>query len=234
MGLNDFAITKERALPIFILADVSGSMRGIKIQSVNKAIQDMVATLRNVDDIRGVFKLSVITFGGNDEVIVQQLPTDIKDLEITELSASGRTPMGAAISKLKELIEDKEIVKSKDFQPTIVLLSDGCPTDYDGKEYDSLENYLNWKPIKLFHEAPRCAKCMRVAMSVDEATDLNMLRAFLNNETEPMQATNANDIAKMFKWVTMSTISRMSSTDPDNVQSFLKFNSDLEDDDILV
>lgn len=142
--------------------------------------------------------------------------------------------MGAAISKLKELIEDKEIVKSKDFQPTIVLLSDGCPTDYDGKEYDSLENYLNWEPIKLFHEAPRCAKCMRVAMSVDEATDLNMLRAFLNNETEPMQATNANDIAKMFKWVTMSTISRMSSTDPDNVQSFLKFDSDSEDDDILV
>ena len=206
----------------------------MKIQAVNKAIQDMVATLRNVDDIRGVFKLSVITFGGNDEVIVQQLPTDIKDLEITELSASGRTPMGAAISKLKELIEDKEIVKSKDFQPTIVLLSDGCPTDYDGKEYDSLENYLNWEPIKLFHEAPRCAKCMRVAMSVDEATDLNMLRAFLNNETEPMQATNANDIAKMFKWVTMSTISRMSSTDPDNVQSFLKFDSDSEDDDILV
>ena len=83
MGLNDFAITKERALPIFILADVSGSMRGMKIQAVNKAIQDMVATLRNVDDIRGVFKLCIITFGGNDEVIVQQLPTDIKDVEIT-------------------------------------------------------------------------------------------------------------------------------------------------------
>jgi len=234
MGLNDFAITKERALPIFILADVSGSMRGMKIQAVNKAIQDMVATLRNVDDIRGVFKLCIITFGGNDEVIVQQLPTDIKNVEITELAAAGRTPMGAAITKLKEIIEDKEIVKSKDFQPTIVLLSDGCPTDYEGKEYDSLENYLNWEPIKLFHEAPRCAKCMRIAMSVDEATDLNMLRAFLNNETEPMQATNANDIAKMFKWVTMSTISRMSSTDPDNVQSFLKFDSDAEDDDILV
>ena len=142
---------------------------------------------------------------------------------------------GAIISStFDKIIEDKEIVKSKDFQPTIVLLSDGCPTDYEGKEYDSLENYLNWEPIKLFHEAPRCAKCMRIAMSVDEATDLNMLRAFLNNETEPMQATNANDIAKMFKWVTMSTINRMSSTDPDNVQSFLKFDSDAEDDDILV
>lgn len=30
MGLNNFTITKERALPIFILADTSGSMSGEK------------------------------------------------------------------------------------------------------------------------------------------------------------------------------------------------------------
>ena len=232
MGLNDFIITKERALPIFILADVSGSMRGMKIQAVNKALQDMVATLRNVDDIRGVFKLSIITFGGDNEVIVQNLPTDIKDIQLSELSAAGRTPMGAAITKLQEIIEDKEIVKSKDFQPTVVLISDGCPTDYEGKEYDTFENYMEWTPIKEFHAAPRCSKCMRIAMSVDDATDLNMLRAFLNNGTEPMKATNASDIATVFKWITMSTVSRMSSTNPDNVQSFLRF--DTSDDDILV
>ena len=63
MGLNNFTITKERALPIFILADTSGSMSGEKIQAVNKAISDMITTLRNVDDIRGVFKVSIVTFG---------------------------------------------------------------------------------------------------------------------------------------------------------------------------
>ena len=42
MGLNDFSITKERALPIFILADTSGSMEGEKIQAVNRAIQEMI------------------------------------------------------------------------------------------------------------------------------------------------------------------------------------------------
>ena len=232
MGLNDFVITKERALPIFILADVSGSMRGAKIQAVNKAIQDMVATLRNVDDIRGVFKLSIITFGGENEVVVQQPPTDIKDIQVTELSAKGKTPLGAAIRKLTKIIEDKELVKSRDFQPTIVLLSDGSPTDYDGKN-QNLEDYLNWLPMKEFHEAPRCSKCMRIAMSVDSSTDLNMLRAFLDNGSEPMQATDANDIAKLFKWVTMSTISRMSSAAPDNVKSFLKIEVP-EDDDIVV
>ena len=65
---------------------------------------------------------------------------------------------------------------------------------------------------------------MRVAMSVGAETDLTMLRAFLNNGTEPMMATDADDIAKLFKWVTMSTISRMSSVNPDDVKSFLKFD----------
>ena len=74
---------------------------------------------------------------------------------------------------------------------------------------------------------------MRIAMSVDAGTDLNMLRAFLNNGTEPMQAIDANDIAKLFKWVTMSTISRMSSTNPDDIKSFLKFDANI-DDDILI
>ena len=87
--------------------------------------------------------------------------------------------------------------------------------------------------MKEFHEAPRCSKCMRIAMSVDSSTDLNMLRAFLDNGSEPMQATDANDIAKLFKWVTMSTISRMSSAAPDNVKSFLKIEVP-EDDDIVV
>lgn len=123
MGLNDFIITKERALPIFILADTSGSMKGEKIQAVNKAIRDMIATLRNVNDIRGVFKISIITFGG-DKVIVQQYPTDVRDIEFCELTAAGKTPMGEAIRVATELIEDKSIVKSSDYLPTVVLLRD--------------------------------------------------------------------------------------------------------------
>ena len=71
MGLNDFTITKERALPIFILADTSGSMKGEKIQVVNLAVRDMIATLRNVNDIRGVFKISIITFGGDKDIVQQ-------------------------------------------------------------------------------------------------------------------------------------------------------------------
>ena len=153
-------------------------------------------------------------------------------VQFSELTAVGRTPMGEAITKVTKLIEDREIVKSSDYLPTVVLLSDGYPTDYSGIKDASLEQYLEWGPIKLMHEGERSKKCMRVAMSVGAETDLTMLRAFLNNGTEPMMATDADDIAKLFKWVTMSTISRMSSVNPDDVKSFLKFDDD-EDEDVI-
>lgn len=233
MGLNDFTITKERALPIFILADTSGSMKGEKIQAVNKAIRDMISTLRNVNDIRGVFKVSIITFGG-DKVIVQQYPTDVRDLEFKELIATGKTPMGEAIRVVAELIEDKTIVKPSDYLPTVVLLSDGYPTDFPNAKKATLKDYLEWEPIKTMHEGVRSKKCMRVAMNVDGGTDKTMLMAFLNNDTEPMMATDADDIAKLFKWITMSTISRITSVNPDDIKSFLKFEEDDEDDDVIV
>lgn len=232
MGLNDFTITKERALPVFILADTSGSMNGEKIQAVNKAIHEMVETLRNVDDIRGIFKVCIITFGGN-EVTVKQSLEDVRKIELEELEASGKTPMGSAITKVTELIEDRSVVNSRDYLPTVVLLSDGYPTDYSGDRNATMEQYLEWEPIKKMHEGERSKKCMRVAMSVDEGTDKAMLRAFLDNGTEPMMAVDANDIAKLFKWVTMSTISRMSSVNPDDVKSFLKFDDDNFDDDVI-
>ncbi len=232
MGLNDFTITKERALPIFILADTSGSMAGEKIQAVNRAIRDMIDTLKNVDDIRGVFKVSIITFGGED-VIIQQYPTDVSIIDLNELVAEGRTPMGKAISVVTDLIEDREVVNSRDYLPTVVLLSDGYPTDYPGKLNSNIEEYLEWEPIQKMHQGERSKKCMRVAMSVDKDTDITMLKAFLNNGTEPMLATDANDIAKVFKWVTMSTISRMTSVNPDDIKSFLKFDDDDSDEEVI-
>ena len=83
------------------------------------------------------------------------------------------------------------------------------------------------------HEGKRSSKCLRVAINVEGGTDLNMLRAFLNNGTEPMMASDADGIAKLFKWITMSTISRMSSVNPNDIKSFLKFEDD-DDDEVIV
>lgn len=232
MGLNDFSITKERALPIFILADISGSMEGEKIQALNRAIQEMIVTLRNVDEVRGLFKVSIITFGGN-KVVVQQPLTNVNAIEFEEMKAGGMTPMGEAISTVSDMIEDRSIYREKDCYPTVVLISDGYPTDYPERGQATMEKYLEWEPIRKLHEGKRSQKCMRIAVSVDAATDLNMLSAFLDNGNKPIPANDAADIVKVFNWITMSSICRMASSNPNDIQSFLKWE-DWNDDEIIL
>ncbi len=59
MGLNSYVAREPRALPIFILGDAYGRMRGEKINETNLAPREMVSSLYSVDDIRGRFDESI-------------------------------------------------------------------------------------------------------------------------------------------------------------------------------
>jgi uncharacterized protein YegL len=205
MDLNKFVSTELRALPIFILADTSGSMDGPKINELNLALREMLNSLKHVEGVRGKFQLAVIGFGGNVKVI-QQL-ANIEEVSLSEMSASGNTPMGEAFDVLCKMIEDKEVISSRAYAPTIVLISDGKP-DFTG-------DYLSWSQLKKLHTGPRSAKCQRLAMGIGDDADIGMLKAFVNNPEIPIyKAKDASGISAFFRWVTMSTIARMNSVNP--------------------
>ena len=221
MGLNDFTIKNNvRALPVFILADTSGSMEGEKIQALNNALREMVSSLSSVEDIRGEFKVSIITFGG--DVVLHQELENVDKIQLTELTARGNTPMGSAISLVSELINDKSIVPSTAYTPTIVLVSDGMPTDIRVEDA-TFDDYINWEPIvQLQSSENRASKCLRLAMGIGADADNDMLKAFVNNSSIPVfKSKDAAGIQSFFKWVTMSTVSRMTSANPNNTDSIL-------------
>ena len=221
MGLNDFTIKNNvRALPVFILADTSGSMEGEKIQALNNALREMVSSLSSVEDIRGEFKVSIITFGG--DVVLHQELENVDKIQLTELTARGNTPMGSAISLVSELINDKSIVPSTAYTPTSVLVSDGMPTDIRVEDA-TFDDYINWDPIvQLQSSENRASKCLRLAMGIGADADNDMLKAFVNNSSIPVfKSKDAAGIQSFFKWVTMSTVSRMTSANPNNTDSIL-------------
>jgi uncharacterized protein YegL len=222
MSLNDFVSKEPRALPIFILADKSGSMGGEKINELNLAMREMLTSLKNVDDIRGKFELSVIGFGGNVEIM--QPLTDINQISLQELPANGNTPMGESFQVLASMIDDKNVVSSRAYTPTIVLISDGQPTDFNSNG----KNYLDWEPLKNLQNNSRAAKCQRLAMGIGDDANIDMLKAFVNNPEIPViKAKDASGISAFFRWVTMSTISRMNSVNPNaTVVPPPVFNSD--------
>lgn len=231
MGLNNFVVKEPRPLPIFVLADTSGSMSGEKIGELNLALREMPTAFNAVDDIRGKFQLSIITFGKNVEIAIPLTDTD--KVTLSELSASGNTPMGAAFETALSLIEDRTVVSSRAYTPTIVLISDGIPTDCDEYIYET-KKFYEWAPLKKLHTAERSSKCQRLALGIGDDADTEMLRAFINNPEIPIIKTkDSSGITKFFKWVTMSTVARMKSVNPNetNVTAPL---FDIEDQEIII
>ena len=195
--------TKVKPLPVIMLLDVSGSMAGEKIQSLNGAVMDMLETFCDVENGETEIHVSAITFGG--EVKVHQVLASASDINWIELPASGGTPLGTALKMAKAMIADKNIVPSRAYRPLVVLISDGYPTD-------------DWKlPMDEFIGEGRSAKCDRMAMAIGADADeaKAVLEKFIEGTERPLYyAKDSKQLREFFKFVTMSVTVRSQSVDP--------------------
>ena len=217
MLINNFIKKEGRALPVFILLDVSGSMQGEKIETVNVALKEMINSFKKIENPKGIIELCLITFGGSQVNVIKEL-SQLKDSDVYTLTANGNTPMGMVFEKVAEMIEDKNVVSSRAYTPTIVLISDGNPTDYNpaGK---SIEEIMAWESLMKIHSGIRCSKATKLAMGIGGHEDTNILKAFINNNEIPViSAKDNNTISKFFEWVTMSVSVRSVSSNPNQAQ----------------
>jgi len=227
MLINNYIKKEGRALPVFILLDVSGSMSGEKIETVNVALKEMINNFKKIENPKGIIELCLMTFGGSQVNIIKPL-SKINDQDAYTLTASGNTPMGMAFEKVAEMIEDKNIVSSRAYTPTIVLISDGNPTDYNASG-KSVEEIMAWESLSKIHSGTRASKTTKLAMGIGNDVDINILKSFINNNEIPViSAKDNNTIAKFFEWVTMSVSVRSVSSNPNQavVEDTYMFDKD--------
>lgn len=202
---REFSVSSARPLPVVLLADVSGSMStNGKIEALNSSVSEMLATFADEDDLRAEIHTSVITFGGSAKVHTPLAPAS--DIEWTEMKANGRTPMGRAMELAAEMIADREAIPSRAYRPTVVLVSDGQPTD-------------DWKTgLSQLCEQGRPSKADRMALAIGADADEEMLRRFLGDPEEPIyRADDAHRIKEFFDFVTMTVTTRSRSADPNQI-----------------
>ncbi|WAU77571.1 vWA domain-containing protein [Acinetobacter sp. TR3] len=208
MAMQQFAVVTARPLPVIILADVSGSMtQDNNIGALNAALKDFLNTLSQESRLNAEIQVSIITFGGLKAEVHVPLTPAWQINQTNDLVASGGTPMGGAFELAVEMIENKDIIPSRAYKPTIVLISDGIPTDNWEASFDKLKN------------SDRAQKASRMAMAIGTGADKNMLKAFVNDleASEVFEAHNAKEIHRFFRAVSMSVSSRSQSNTPNQL-----------------
>ncbi|EDZ63057.1 protein containing von Willebrand factor, type A domain [Sulfurimonas gotlandica GD1] len=218
----DFVVEEPKSIPVVLLLDVSYSMQGENIDTLNKAVESMLNSFKKAETMETFIKLSIITFGSENGVDLHTPLTEVSKIDFKPLTVSGSTPMGAAFKMGKAMIEDKDIFKGRDYRPTIVLLSDGEPND-------------DWRqPLDDFVSTGRTKKCDRMALAIG-AADKTVLNMFIEGcENSLFYAEDAENIIDEFKKITMSVTQRTKSVNKNqtiNIKESLD-NGDINLDDL--
>jgi len=195
-----------RPLNIFWIVDCSHSMGGEKIETVNKAIRAVIPEMLNAEDCNPSVQLFIRTLmfstGAN---WITDKPVKAVDFVWEDLKTGGVTDLGKAFDLLHDQLTIPPM-SERALPPVLILLSDGQPTDNYKKSLDKL--------LKL----PWSKKAIRIAISIGQNADDDVLCEFTGNKELVLQANNALMLTSMIKWssTVVSLVSAPASRTIDN------------------
>ena len=188
----------NRPLHFFWVVDCSGSMWGEKIGVVNNTIQSVLPEMVDeaADNPNAQLMIRTLKFATGASWITEK-PVKVEEYAWEDLEASGVTDLGKAFDLLSAQLDVKQMGE-RALPPVIVLLTDGQPTD----DYK--------KALTKFQKLPWAKKAVKIAISIGQDADDDVLLEFTGNRELVLQANNAKTLAKMIKWAS-TAVSAVSS-----------------------
>lgn len=183
----------SRRLPVYILADRSGSMSGEPIVAVNQGMKMLKSDLENEPRAVESVWISVISFGGQERVEVPLI--DLLSFIPPTLNAEGSTPLGGALRLLNQAIDHDVILGSGqhtgDFKPLIFIFTDGEPTD-------------DWRtPASELKQRSQAKTANIIAIGCGSKVNVNTLKE-ITESVLLMANTGAGDFQRLMAWISQS------------------------------
>jgi uncharacterized protein YegL len=181
-----------RRLPVYFLIDVSESMVGDQINSVEEGISHVIQELKKDPYALETVYISIIVFAGKAKTIIPL--TDIITFYPPKFSIGSGTNLGDGLEQLMYEMRRNYVPitpdKKGDWKPIVFLFSDGTPTD---KPQNALNEWKqNW-----------ASKSSLIAISLGDPESVIKLKE-LTQDVYLINDTSANTYKNFFKWVTAS------------------------------
>lgn len=181
-----------RKLPIFFLLDVSESMVGVPLNSLEEGMERIISSLRQDPSALETVFISVIAFAGKAKVISPLI--DIVSFYPPRLPIGGGTSLGLALETLMKEIDTKVVLQSSnrqgDWKPLVFLITDGKPTD------NTTNSIKRWKE-KYSHSATM------VAITLGYNADTTLLKK-LTPHVLVYEGSSSDDFKVFFDWISNS------------------------------
>ncbi len=190
-----------RRLPIYILLDTSGSMRGEPIEAVKTGLRALLSSLSRDPYALETVYLSIITFDREAKVLVPLTELDGFTLPEIEPPETSPTNLGEALELLIKQYE-KEVIKTTpdqkgDWLPFAVVMTDGAPSDT-----------MLFKQMTAELKKHRFARI--VACAAGPKAKVDPLRE-ITKDVVSLDTMDSNSFAQFWQWVS-TAVSQQSQT----------------------
>ena len=178
---EDFLDTMEpakKSMTIFFMIDVSGSMKGTKIGSLNSTMEELLPSLIGVGEASTDVKIAIMKFSTDVEWVTPE-PVKIEEYQYwNRLEADGLTFMGDAFLELSKKLSRSTFLSSPSlsFAPVIFL-----------------------KQNKWFQHG------LKIALGIGSKVNMDVLRAFTGNDELAVQAKNADQLRELIKLLAVTS-----------------------------
>ena len=195
-------------VPIVLCLDTSSSMRGDPIEELSKGVALFYASVFDDEIARYSAEISIVTFGGTIRKVAEFGPVQ-RQPELV-FAARGHTPMAEGVCKALDILEDRKREYQENgidyYQPWLVLMTDGTPTDMKGRPTDDVAEAVN-RVVEMVNRR----KLSVFPIGIGSRTNMGILGRF-SPARSPLRLRGL-EFGKFFSWLSAS-VQRVSASTP--------------------